>query len=97
MWSVLAPTDTSTLSNQKYQVPNEFKFESPSKSNRIIKKRGISTEKEDNKIKKQDVDMGEKSAPIVPTGAYASYTMFAGLLTSSRFRRCHSRWRSVRP
>ena len=95
MWSVLAPTDTSTLSNQKYQVPNEFKFESPSKSNRIIKKRGISTEKEDDKIKKQDVDMGEQGPPNVPTGAHASYMMFASFLTSSQFRRCQSCWHSV--
>lgn len=75
----------------------KFKVESPSKSNRVTKKRGLSTEKEEDKNEKQDVEMKEQNAPTVLTGAYTSYKTVAGLLTSNRFRRCHSCWRSVRP
>ena len=78
-----------------YQVLNEFKVELPSKSNCIIKKRGLSIENENDKTEKQDVDMGEQGPPNVPTGAHASYMMFASFLTSSQFRRCQSCWHSV--
>ena len=75
----------------------KFKVKSPSKSNCITKKRGLSTKKEEDKNENRDVEMKEQSAPTVPTGAYTSYKMVAGLLMSNRFRRCHSCWRSVQP
>lgn len=98
MQSVLAPNNMSTASNSKDQVPIEFKVKSPLKSNHITKKRGLSTEKEEDKNEKQDVEMKEQGAPIVLTGAYMSYMMeVAGLLMSSQLRRCHSCWHSVWP